>query len=324
MPLPSFNEKYPPVPPGSLTAALDVPTSALRTHLQTRFPNRSGLLGQYRAGAGPLLVDTRGANLGTIGTAFEILTDFILDPDHVPALAVAPFAGRRGGADTVLALTGWVQVHAEGVDDVSMEVLARGSWALALCTEVSRAGLFPDSPLAQLRERKAFDTQSLLELASDAAVDELLALHQVALTHLHPHLPPATPARQLHLGPTFAASTLLAADADLVCDGLLLEVKTRLGSLRSRTAGRYSSLSLLELYQVLGYALFDTDDAFGIDRVGWYAARYGHLAVWDLQEFADRLAGRDVDLAAERAAVHELLSADRAAAPSPSGAVPPA
>lgn len=133
---------------------------------------------------------------------------------------------------------------------------------------------------------------------------------EVALTRLHPHV--VGPGRDLHLGPTFAASTLCAADADLVCDGLLLEVKTRLGSKRPGTGQRYTTVSLADLYQLLGYALFDTDDTFGLTAVGWYAARYGHLVTWALPEFVDELAGRAVDLAEERALVHDLLAAQAA------------
>lgn len=51
---------------------------------------------------------------------------------------------------------------------------------------------------------------------------------------------------------------------------------------------------------MLGYALFDFDDQYGITRLGMHSSRYGHMTTWDLEEFMDRIARRPVDVEAER------------------------
>ena len=38
-----------------------------------------------------------------------------------------------------------------------------------------------------------------------------------------------------------------------------------------------------------GYALFDAEDAFGIDSVGLYLARQAQLVTWPLEEFMSML-----------------------------------
>lgn len=131
---------------------------------------------------------------------------------------------------------------------------------------------------------------------------EMQALESQAVDHLYPYL---SKAKALALGPTFAASRLCSADADLIADGLLLDLKTHLGS-KSKT-GRSDGLSLLDTYQLLGYVLFDRPDEFDINQVGIYSARYAHLVTWDLDEFMTKLAEGHVDLAAERVTTWELL-----------------
>ena len=144
--------------------------------------------------------------------------------------------------------------------------------------------------------------QALLDLAPPAALTELRALHRIAQERLFAELPLAG---SLALGPTFDASALCPADADLIIDGLLLDIKTHLGP-KSKT-GRTDALSLQDAYQLIGYALFDRSDHFDLNQVGIYSARYGHLVRWKLPTFLEVLAGRAVDIAAEREHVWTLL-----------------
>jgi hypothetical protein len=74
------------------------------------------------------------------------------------------------------------------------------------------------------------------------------------------------------LGPTFAGSELIKADADLIAAGLLLELKT----------SAKLSLGITDLLQVIGYALLDFADAYRISELGIFSARYGYLATWEL------------------------------------------
>ena len=97
------------------------------------------------------------------------------------------------------------------------------------------------------------------------------------------------------------------ADADLVIDGLLLEVKTRLG--RKTPTGHADALLAIDLYQALAYLLFDLDDRYTLRQLGWYSARYGNLAVFDVGLLLRTMANSPhVDLADERVHMRELLA----------------
>lgn len=120
-------------------------------------------------------------------------------------------------------------------------------------------------------------------------------------------LPAILPAKRVDIGPEFDGSRLCAADADLICDGLLLELKTHLGALNKRTGARPDRLPLTDLYQVVTYALFDHSDTYAIRSLGIYSARYGALVVWVLADALETMAGDVVNLADEREVVWRLL-----------------
>lgn len=91
----------------------------------------------------------------------------------------------------------------------------------------------------------------------------------------------------------------MAADADLIAGGVLIEIKTALGT--RRTDGtRQAGLPRQHLRQLVGYVLHDLDDDFRLHPVGLYQARYATLTIWPLQQLLPRIAGRPVDLTAER------------------------
>ncbi|MFD5176062.1 hypothetical protein ACFWM1_09655 [Nocardia sp. NPDC058379] len=255
----------------NLSAALRDTSSPLRTYLRQRFPHTRGVQAEYRRAAGPLLVDTGGANPATLGAAFDFAVRFQLVPDHRPVLPLLGFFGHpRESA--------------------------------ALCTDVYRRGLLRDSALARLLATDRFTPDHLLALAPADAIRQLWELRGIADDRLLPHLhPPSVP------GPTFDASVLCNADADIISDGLLLDLKTHLGPKNQRTGTRTDSLTTTDLYQVIAYALFDHTDSYRLTDVGIYSARYGHLATWPLPTLLDTLAGHPIDLADERDTVWTLL-----------------
>jgi len=102
------------------------------------------------------------------------------------------------------------------------------------------------------------------------------------------------------IGPTFTGSALMKADADLIAAGLLLDLKT---------TARKPSLGVLDLFQIIGYALLDYDDQFGISSVGIFSARYAYLATWELGALLDELAGHEMSLAIMRGQFRDLLEA---------------
>ncbi|WP_104367644.1 hypothetical protein [Nocardia nova] len=295
----------------SLTGAIADKNCPLRLYLDQRFPNVKPIQADYRATAGTLLVDGSRMSPGTVGAAFDYILRFTLDPDYLPQTAIIaePIFNRPDYIDVVRevsALAG--QAHSRPLSQDAFDTVARASWALALCTELYRNPfVFPNSPLADPIRTGRFTVDVLLGLAPSAAVAELRALYLVAVTELTDVLSDPV---SVALGPTFAASELCSADADIIVDGVLFELKTRLGAVNRKTGQRSDSLALTDLHQVIGYVLFDTHDMFQLHEVALYSARYGALHRWPLQRLLDDLAGQPVDLATERATVWELLAAD--------------
>ena len=293
----------------ALTGELDLKDSPVRQFFEARFG--SGLRDvqtSYRAAAGPMLVPgvpPAEANAGTIGTAADWLMRFLVYPTPslelaaagaglckmLPALrAIAEQLGYSGmGADT---FTGPVAGSA-----VERDVLHRSCWALALLSEVYRGGpmIAEIGPIGRLPDRSA---KALLAAAPQAGLGQLAELRTVMESALLPAL--ASRPGLWAPGPTLAGSALMKGDCDLIAGGLLLELKV---------SAKPISLPAIELWQLLGYALMDYVDEFGISEVARFAGRYGYLAVWDLSQLLEDLAGYTVSLAEVRAEFRELLEA---------------
>jgi hypothetical protein len=105
-------------------------------------------------------------------------------------------------------------------------------------------------------------------------------------------------ATELDIGPTFAQSGPLGgADADLIYDGTLLDLKS---------TGASTVIGRMDLWQLLGYLLADTDDTYGIQRVGFAALRRRRSIFWPSQELIDLLASGPSPPVADRR--HEFSS----------------
>lgn len=285
----------------NLTTALRDTRSPLRAYLGRRFPQHAALQAEQRADPRALLVDSAGADAATLGTAFDIAVRFLLDPAVAPETAMIGFGDQPSALTTIAAVID-VAAAAARSGPAGAERLDRACWALALTTEVYRVGLTARSPLRPLLATRRFGPGELLALAPADALRQLRDLRALAEKGLFPHLSPP-----YVLGPTFDGSRLCAADADLIADRLLVDIKTRLGPKNPRTGARADRLQKSDVQQLLGYVLFDTTDRYRIDAVGIYSARYGRLTTWPLPELLDRLAGEPVDLAAERREVWRLL-----------------
>jgi hypothetical protein len=311
----------------TLTRELKKSDSPIRRYLGWRFPNVRSLRPRYNldtAGLSPS-EPRPGARIAyqTLGTAFHWQVGLLVDP--TPDLSLA-FAGASHGGKEHISLffklrdevggsftTGnrsrprppapAVPAAGHRASALNPERLARVCWALALFTEVYRAGPFYRSPLGTLAPTASLE--ELLALPSDDEIADLLALTVTARQALLPAL--AARGAPLHVGRGFAGSADIAADADLIAGGLLLEVKVELG--RPRPDGqRRCSLAQRTVHEVLGYLLLDYDDAYQLDTLGLYSARYAHLATWPVDEFLGVLAGGRVDLATARAEFREVVS----------------
>jgi hypothetical protein len=280
----------------NLTSALRDKASPLRRYFDLRFPNVRPLQNDFRSCIGEMKVVPRaagrgGANGGTLGAAFDFRMRFQIDSGYFPDIAMHAFRGRWRESRSIKKVIRHAHKAAQGKK--SRTDLDRACWALALCTEVYRAGLVPGSPLSPLLRHGRFTSRNLLALIPNDALRQLEGLDYFAQKYLLPYL-----SGPVHLGPTFDASVLCAADADLISDGLLLDFKTSV---------KGNSLSREDLYQLLGYAFFDFSDRYAIDRIGIYSARFAGLVVWDLSLTLEMLAGEPVSLEEERARVWKLL-----------------
>lgn len=310
----------------ALTKTLDDHSSRVSRFIRGRFPNHQGLRRRYRDEAPALIVQAGSGNPGTIGAALDWRLRFLVDP--YPSLRLAALgAGRTGLPGLVTAvevLAGDLQAlvgadatpqgRSTGPPTPAVNTAAqipprdetrllRACWALALLTEVYRSGrVFPGSQLANLDD--AADAETLLALAPTSALDELAALTALARTRLLPVI--RRRGVPLYVGPVFAGSRIMHADADMIAGGMLLEVKTALGHKRA-DGSRRCTLEPDTVYQSLGYVLLDFHDAYRIDAVAIYAARYGYVASWPLGELLSELAGQDTDLGQVREEFTALL-----------------
>jgi hypothetical protein len=299
---------------GPLTSELDSKGSPVRRFLDERFTvGLREVQRRYRQATPSLVVPSASrqeANPGTVGTAADWLLRFLLYP--TPSLAIAAAGADLCGMDDALTdiavslgyeldSIGAPSGQADFVGPASSiraepEDLARACWALALLTEMSRNPMAAmNGPLSRFGARQVSGS-SLLSLAPPAALSQLSGFRSVFEADLLPrlvHYP-----GKWHLGPTFTGSALMNADADLITAGLLLDLKT----------DSKFSLGVTVLFQVIGYALLDFDDAYRLTELGIFSARYAYLATWDLNTLLDELAGHPVSLAVIRQEFRDLLS----------------
>jgi hypothetical protein len=179
---------------------------------------------------------------------------------------------------------------------VDEELLTRGCWALALATEAFRsAQAAAVGPLARFHGRP-LTADALLALAPPAALDQLAQFRHVFETTLIPQL--TARAGLWVVGPTFAGSAIIGgADGDLIAAGLLLELKT----------SSKLTLTVKDLFQVIGYALLDFDDQYKLAELGIFSARYAYLATWALGALLGELAGHQASIQSVRQEFRHLL-----------------
>lgn len=170
--------------------------------------------------------------------------------------------------------------------------LAAICWVLALYEQIYRAGIDPAWPLVAAGPYLTLD--DLLALVPEQGVADLVALTR-AFAATQPGL---AAARRIDVGPTFTLTAALGgADADLVADGRLLDVKTM----------SHPDLDRVHLWQLAGYVLADQSDRYRIREVGFYFARHGQQLHWPVRDYLCALAGRRVTLTGMRREFAALL-----------------
>jgi hypothetical protein len=231
---------------------------------------------------------------GGVGTAFDYrirLMFGLTDPRNLVASRGAIRLRDYFGVEHPL--TGWRQLEKELLA-VSLE-LGRGiledpdremhvctlTYALALYEQCLRGTIAETWPIAALGSNASF--AKIKTLCRDDVVEDIARLSSLFCSTQADLLA----SQSWHLNPRFSASMALGgADADIILDGCLLDLKT----------SKHADPKRAELWQLAGYALADLNDEYKIESVGLYYARYGSFITWPLGEFLKRLAGRPVDV----------------------------
>jgi hypothetical protein len=247
-------------------------------------------------------VATNGARLMSNPVAQEVYLELIGESQ----LRLPPLAAQLGEVyfkQFLPALEEWLQRHRPETRRLSISderELARFCYVLALFEEFYRAGVQIRSPLYAVSSGVAVDR--LLAIATPACVEDLPSLSCLFQERCGLLLD-----RPSVLNPTFVGSLSIGgADADLIVDGCLLEIKTTVTP----------SLSREVLYQLVGYVLLDFLNEYEIHSLGVYFSRQGRLVTWRLHELLEELAGEAVDISSTRQEFRALLSktmTDRAA-----------
>lgn len=276
--------------------------------LSHTFPDHKDIQTEFRTKAGPQRVlMPAGVAPGTQGAAIDFWLRMLVDPNPSIALPLMGLlSGRapcqRAGRELLHELAGGQAPQPSAEEGVLLRMRpsdfadrpdhwwARACYALALLVELYRAASIEHSRLMQLNDRSR--AADLLALANDAEVADLIAMRDLALEQLLP----ALPAGPVATGMTFDGSADLAADADLIAGGLLVDFKAGQGGKPRADGTRAASLGRTDVDQLLGYTLMDYSNAHNLHSVGVYAVRFGFLAVWPLAELGQRMGGQPINL----------------------------
>jgi len=154
-------------------------------------------------------------------------------------------------------------------------LLARYCVVLCYFEQVFRTSAYLQGPLFQPAVKQS--VEALLAIPQEAWLDDVGKMFALFYEH-HYHLL----SQPRNLNPTFAGSNDVGgADADLVVDGCLIDIKT---SISPQIKADY-------LYQLAGYLLLDYTDQLHMNAAGIYMARQGLLFRWSISEFLRELTG---------------------------------
>ena len=188
---------------------------------------------------------------------------------HYPAAIITGFFDRL---DALLERT---QPVGRRLEPVAEQELARYCFVLALFEEVYRATRWEGGPLGVPSAKGSIE--ELLAVPGPAVIDDVCRLSSLFYDQFHGLL-----ARPHILNPTFKGSRDVGgADADLIVDGCLIDIKTSISP----------TIEPEWLRQIVGYTLLDYNDERQIKSVGIYMARQGMLFTWPLVDLLPQLTG---------------------------------
>ena len=173
------------------------------------------------------------------------------------------------------------------------ETLCRYCVVLAYFDQAGRSGpeRLAETPL--LRDRRP-TVDDLLAIAEQGWVEDLAAQSRLFYERAGDRLV------QTHqLNPKFEGSEdVQGADADLILGSVLIDIKATVNPKITRQW----------LWQLLGYALLDYSNKFGIDTVGVYLSRQGHFLEWPIEALAGQIASEAISWDAVRRDFRQMAS----------------
>lgn len=299
----------------TLTGQLDRPVSPIGIWVRSRLPHGAALLKQLRQQAGGSEAVVPGAarpypvgfepgrqalahelrlrvSLGELDLAFYAAMARRLPAPHAEAAgAVVTLTGRL-----LAALSPWDRNLPWLRPTEQEESLARCLWVFAQLEVAYRRGIHdPAGPLMA-----GGGPDALLERAGPDSVADLRALAEAAARGPFAALRDMA-ATAVVIGPTPSAAHLVdGADGDFLVSRLLVEVKS---------VGQLGRIRREDLWQLLLYALLDTDDVWQVDTLGLYLGRHAALVRWSLEQYVTVLSGQPADLPGLRADLHQHLLA---------------
>jgi len=300
----------------SLTSHLKDQASPVRHWFEETFPNRRPIMAACRASSLiSLRPDPPHAEYGLVGMALDYRIRYyfaVTPPEKFVAAQGAMLLAGQVASDPSELNPDWeadrrtwdefakgLEVTPMGVDPVGRRLpeaeesaLCRACYVLACYETLFRAGIGPSWPIVSVG--RGGSVRELLALASNAVVTDLVQLSWACYQTFGDLL-----GDKAVLNPTFGrvSQALGGADADLIVGDRLLDIKTSVNPSPTPT----------EPYQLLGYALADTDDSYGVRRAGFYYSRRPALVLWSLQELCDELAGKPTDIEAARRDFYTLV-----------------
>ena len=310
----------------SLTGLLDLKDSPVKRFMRETFPNtREPLKACRDALRVPFVAPPSSKAYGQIGTAidYRIRYHFAITPWHeFVAARGAMFATlSKGGGLTMACFAEFVTALERTINEIAPDrrspteveerTLARFCLVLTALEAIFRAG--PATPPPRYYgETWPTSATDLIDLIPDDRVNDVAVLG-AAFAKQYPSWHGE---QRAILNPTFAGSLDIGgADADLIVDGCLWDIKT---TTRDGGQGR-------DLYQLLGYTLLDYGDEYAIERVGLLFPRQNAKVDWPVSDLIEEMAGRDdLDLAKLRGefrAICESLKADADLGPALIGKV---
>ncbi|MGA8745431.1 MAG: hypothetical protein WB507_06180 [Solirubrobacterales bacterium] len=280
----------------SLTSHLESKTSPVRAWMLENFPGTRRVTTaanrELRDGAAECSIPRlEGADPGLVGTAVDYLLRACLRVTSIESTAASKAVGALS-SDPRIGLRA-IEIEREVVADIkklrpSRRDLTDGEWTelcirclvLARFEQFYRAGPVSRVIFELLVQplRKCTGLNDFIPLALTQATIEDLARLGRAVWEDQRSLQKARP---LVLNPQFQMSADLGgADADLIARHKLIDWKA---TTQAGIIGRQ------ELWQLLGYALADTQDEYDIREVGISALRWRKTINWPLKELLDDL-----------------------------------